>query len=143
MFVITQVKYVTINTAEFGELPLMNPISNMADNYYLLRPSPYLLALSTMPENRRNLDFSFTSFPRSFLSDVEVNFFFTFLGTLFKGIGNLGAWKTSPDCRLSLEKGQLAQRGEAWKNFITCIGKWFEGDARRLQVQLLYSLAFP
>ena len=53
MFVITQVKYVTINTAEFGELPLMNPISNMADNYYLLRPSPYLLALSTMPENRR------------------------------------------------------------------------------------------
>lgn len=55
MFVITRVKYGTINTVEFGELPLMNPISKMADYFYLLEPSLRLLALSTKTENE-NLD---------------------------------------------------------------------------------------
>ena len=50
MFVITRVECVTINTAEFGELPLKNPISNMADNHYLLGPNPHLSPVSTKTE---------------------------------------------------------------------------------------------
>lgn len=55
MFVITRVKCVTINTAEFGELPLIDPISNMADNHYLLEPNLYLSFVSTKDWGGLNL----------------------------------------------------------------------------------------